>query len=286
MIKDQPYHIWLVFGMLVILLGLSSHTWAPSANDGLDKRHRVVTLAPHLAEVVFAAGAGEHLIGVISGTDYPVAATKIPVVGGVNGIDFEKLVMLQPTMVLGWEEGNKSADIVKLQSLGIPIRILRSNRLVDIHKQIVEVGDMFGSELTAVANADVILARILKFSLHSSNYHQKKIFVQVWDKPIFTIGRAHLINEGLQLCGATNVGERYPFLASAVSMETVLLSGADYILDLTGNLISERSELDPNRGRSLQAYIPILEGSGDLLMRPGPRFLDGLETLCIQLSTE
>ena len=283
MIRKQLRCLWAFFGASGTLLWLFCHSAALAADAGVHKHHRIVTLAPHLAEVVFAAGAGEHLIGVISGTDYPLAATKIAIVGGVHGIDFEKLVMLEPTMVLGWEDGTKPADIAKLQSLDIPIRILRSNRLVDIYKQIIEVGDMFDSSVTATANANIVLERILKLSLYSSTYNQKNIFVQIWDKPIFTIGREHLINEGLALCGARNVGEGYPFIAGSVSVETVLLSGADSILDLTGNWSTEISGLNSNQGRYIAAYIPVFIGDADLLMRPGPRFLDGLDQLCMQL---
>ena len=279
----QLRYVWFVCATLTILIWPHSYNPASAADEVVNKGHRVVTLAPHLAEVVIAAGAGEYLIGVISGTDYPASTTKIPIVGGVNGIDFEKLITLEPTMVLGWDEGTKPADIVKLQSLGIPVRILSSNRLVDLHQQIIEVGGLFGTELIATESARVIFARILKLSRHQSRDHQKKIFIQIWDKPIFTIGRKHLINEGLQLCGAVNVAANYPFVAGAVSMEAVVLSGADSILDLTGNPLSEELEPQSIKGRHLGAFIPTVEGDANLLMRPGPRFLDGLETLCMQL---
>ena len=279
----QLRYIWFVCATFTILIGPHSYNPVSAADEVVNKGHRVVTLAPHLAEVVFAAGAGEYLIGVISGTDYPASTTKIPIVGGVNGIDFEKLVTLEPTMVLGWDEGTKPADIAKLQSLGIPVRILSSNRLVDLHQEIVEGGGLVGTELIATESAGVIFSRILKLSRHQSKDHQKKIFIQIWDKPIFAIGRKHLINEGLQLCGAVNVGASYPFVAGAVSMEAVVLSGADSILDLTGNLLSNELELQSIKGGHLGAFMPTIEGYADLLMRPGPRFLDGLETLCMQL---
>jgi len=109
------------------------------SQDESTKRHRIVTLSPHLAEIVYASGAGDYVVGVMAGTNYPDEATRQPIVGGFSGIDFEVLISLEPTIVLAWEQGNKAADILKLERLGIRVHILSASNLIDLENQIYDV---------------------------------------------------------------------------------------------------------------------------------------------------
>ncbi len=276
--------VFLFFCALIIFGSALSDFREPLADDELPKKHRIVTLSPHLAEIVYASGAGEYMVGVMAGTNYPVDAIKHPVVGGFNGVDFEAIITLEPTIVLAWEEGNKAADISKLERLGIPVYILSATDLFDLEHQIIDVSRLFGTEKTANELIFSIKNKILNIDRHRRSNRHTKVFIKIWDKPIFTIGRDHYINEALKLCGVTNVGEKYPFTAGSVSIETMLLSGADTILDLTGvDLVNDSKAISLfHFYRSLS--MKTIEADSQLLMRLSPRFVDGLDELCARIA--
>jgi len=250
------------------------------SQDESTKRHRIVTLSPHLAEIVYASGAGDYVVGVMAGTNYPDEATRHPIVGGFSGIDFEVLISLEPTIVLAWEQGNKAADILKLERLGIRVHILSASNLIDLENQVYDVSRLFGTEKIGDELISALKNKALSFDDGLGNDPQRRVFIKIWDRPIFTIGRDHYINEALRLCGLKNVGEQYPFRAGSISIETMLLSGADSILDLTGAKLID--DMKPNSIRHVDrsSSMRTIEGDSELLMRLGPRFLDGLEALC------
>lgn len=274
----------LSFFFAFITLGVSlSETRESLAQDESGKSHRIVTLSPHLAEIVYASGAGGYVVGVMAGTNYPVEATKHPIVGGFNGIDFEALINLEPTIVLAWKEGNRRPDIVKLKSLGIPVHIFSASNLSDIEHQIAVVSRLFGTEKIADELIISIKNRISSFDHKRDLDHERKVFIKIWDKPIFTIGHDHYINEALKLCGVTNVGEKYPFTAGSISIETMLLSEADLILNLTGLELTDDLEASSKGWFHRSIALKSIESDPDLLMRLSPRFLDGLEILCTKI---
>jgi ABC-type Fe3+-hydroxamate transport system substrate-binding protein len=272
--------IFAFFHVFIVLSGFLFDIREPLSQDELAKRHRIVTLSPHLAEIVYASGAGDYVVGVIAGSNYPSDATRHPVVGGFNGIDFEVLISLEPTMVLAWEQGNRKADILKLERLGIPVRTLSAATLIDLENQIYDVSRLFGTDNIG----DRVIAshknKILSFDRRLGNDVPRQVFIKIWDRPIFTIGHDHYINDALKLCGMTNVGEQYPFSAGSVSIETMLLSGADFILNLSGLKLVEETVASIARYVDPSLSMRTIDGDSERLMRLSPRFLDGLEALC------
>lgn len=276
--------VFVFFCAFTFFVSVLSERKEVLAQDDLPQAHRIVTLSPHLAEIVYAAGAGNYVVGVMAGTNYPAAAATHPIVGGFNGVDFEALINLEPTMVLAWEQGNKLADIFKLKRLGIPVHILSAASFNDLEKQIIDVSQLFGTKKIGDELIVSINNRILNIGQQGKKNRHRKVFIKIWDKPIFTIGHGHYINEALKVCGVTNVGENYPFVAGSVSIETMLLSGADAILDLTVNDLIEDAE--PSSLRHFHRFLSlrIIEADSELLMRLSPRFVDGLELLCSKIT--
>ena len=146
------------------------------ANESFSNGHRIVTIAPHLAEITHAAGAGGYLVGVVSGTNYPVTTRDIPLIGDSSGLDFERIIMLRPTMVLAWAEGNKTSDIQKLRQLNIPVTVFPTATIVDIPKHIIQVGSLFDSIEYAQKMAQTLTSKIEK--LKNINHSEtKRVFV-------------------------------------------------------------------------------------------------------------
>ena len=241
---------------------------------------RIVTLAPHLAEIVYALGGEEHVVGVISGSDYPENTPKKAIVGSASGVDFERLVILQPTIILAWKNGNKQADLLKLKRLGVKVLTLPSESIADLYHQIYIIGDILQEDIAADRLVRSLKNRVANLSHFSRIETRKNVFIQIWSNPIFTIGKDHFINEALHICGAANVAESYPFISSSVSTEFLVFSRADVILNLTGTSAMPNGYHEMMGSFQSQVTPHIIDFDPAYLMRLGPRFVDGVEGLC------
>ncbi len=241
---------------------------------------RIVTLAPHLTEIVYALGGDEHVVGVISGSDYPENMPKKVIVGSASGVDFERLINMQPTIVLAWKNGNKQADLLKLKKLGVKVLTLPSESIADLYRQIFTIGDILQKDIAADRLVRSLKNRVTLLSHFSQIETKKNVFIQVWSDPIFTIGKNHFINEALHICGATNVAKGYPFISNSVSTEFLVLSRADVILNLTGLSSKANGYHKMMENFHGQAIPNIIDFDPAYLMRLGPRFIDGVEGLC------
>jgi len=253
--------------------------WIGSSADAADDS-RLITLSPHLAELVSELGLVEQVVGVSAGTNYPESLNSVPVVGGASSIDFEKVLSLEPTLILAWKEGNKKADIEKLRILGMDVRVLSGTAFRDVLQHLQYLGAIF--DVSEKSRRIITSLSMKAGALRSPNHSAKRnVFVSVWDQPIFTIGGSHLINDGLSFCGAKNVAAEYPFVSGVFSPEQVLLSDADFVLELGSlNRDSNLSELF-SRVEAFGNLPPVfVAGDPDLLTRGTPRFLDGVTKLC------
>ncbi|MEO7744230.1 MAG: helical backbone metal receptor, partial [Usitatibacter sp.] len=93
---------------------------------------RIVSLAPHITETLFEAGAGHLLVGTVSHADYPEAARKVPRVGDSSLLDLERIVSLRPDLIVVWLDGNSERHVEKVRKLGIPVYFDRPGRLDQI----------------------------------------------------------------------------------------------------------------------------------------------------------
>ena len=246
---------------------------------------RIIAVAPNLAEMAYAAGAGRWLIASVRGTDYPPAASALPLVGDAAGLDFEQIFRLQPDLVLAWESGNRQIDLDRLVRNGIAVVIFEARSLSDIPRQLRLIGQLAGSERAAelaAARFDNSLARL------RATYSEAcpvDVFVEIWHQPIFTVGPSHALSDALQVCGARNVLRDYPLLAGPVPLEDVLIARADAILSVTGDA---QADAQKRWGRLLpdsdQRHTPVVSVPPELLVRSAPRMLDGVELLCKRLA--
>ena len=265
------------FTVIVALIFLCP--WMGLSADAADD-YRVITLSPHLAELVSELGLVEQVVGVSAGTNYPESLNSVPVVGGASSIDFERVLSLEPTLILAWKEGNKRADTEKLRSLGMDVRVLSGTSFRDVLGNLRYLGTIF--DVSEKSEKIITSLSMKAAALTSSNHSSKRnVFVSIWNQPIFTIGRSHLINDGLSFCGAKNVAAEHPFTSGVFSPEQVLLSDADFVLELGSlNRDSNLSELF-SRAEAFGNLPPVfVRGDPDLLTRGTPRFLDGVTKLC------
>ncbi len=248
---------------------------------------RIVSLAPHVTEILFAAGAGERVVGVVAYSDFPPAARALPQVGGYTQIDLEAVVALRPDLVIGWRSGNRDAHLARLQALGIPVFLNEPRSLDDVARSLEQFGVLAGSEDTARAAATAFRARHAALAARHAGQPAVSTFYQIWDRPLMTINDAHLIADVIRLCGGRNVFGGLSQLAPTIGVEAVLAANPEAIVasgmgDARPEWLDQWArwpQLEATRRGNL-FFIPP-----DLIQRHTPRILDGAERLCGQLET-
>jgi len=243
---------------------------------------RIVSLAPYLTELLYAAGAGDAIAGTSEFSDYPAAARDIPRVGGGGGLDIEAIIALQPDLVVAWQSGNPAGQLERLQSLGMRLFLSEPRRLLDVPGTLVRLGQLAGHEPVAQAAARAFEVRYRELQRRYSTRPTVDVFYQVWRQPLMTVNGEHLISDVIRLCGGRNVFSDLPVLAPQIDLEAVLAADPDVIIVGTGGT-GETAELqDWSRWPMLAAVAQrhLYGVQRELLVRHSPRILDGAGQVC------
>lgn len=251
---------------------------------------RLVSLAPHLTEVVFAAGAGAQLVGAVAYSDYPEAAQQVPRVGSYDNVSVESLVALNPDLVLAWYSGNGPELIKRVQALGLTVYVFESKTMESVAESLRVVGKLTGNEDTAQVAADTFLQQLSHLRNTYSNRQEISLYYQIWDEPLMTLNGDHLISDVVKLCGGRNVFADSPVLVSRISVESVIRADPQVII--ASGMGEARPEWldDWRKWTSMTAvknkqlyFVPP-----DVLQRHTPRIIEGATLMCekLQLARE
>lgn len=246
---------------------------------------RIVSLAPHITETLFAAGAGEFIVGVVEYSDYPPAAQKLPHLGSYERIDLEALLALKPDLVIAWQSGNPPALIEKLRALGLPVYISQSGKLESVADDLERYGRLVGKSATGDAAARHFRQRLAELRANYSGKAPVRVFYEVWNQPLMTVGGPQVISDVIRLCGGENVFGQLRTMAPAISIEAVLAANPEAII--AAGMGDARPEwLDD--WKKWPRLAAVARGNffhlhPDLMHRHTPRLLDGVERLCQQL---
>ena len=243
---------------------------------------RVVSLAPHLTEIVFYVGAGQALRGVMAYSDFPDQAKAIPRIGTHSRIDIEAVVAMQPDLVLGWSDGNSESDLATLKKLGLRVFETNPRTIADVGTLIRNVGKLLGQTELAEYRADEFENDINVLRKEYAARYPVRVFYQIWDKPIYTLGGQHVVTRLIEGCGGINVFADLAALSPVVSREAVLAADPEVIVG-------------PREGEVLPSWVgewqnwPSLDAvardqiytvNADHINRMGPRLVDAMATLC------
>jgi iron complex transport system substrate-binding protein len=239
--------------------------------------HRIVALAPHLAEIAFAVGAGERLVGVSNFSDFPDEARRLPVVFDWGRVDYERVLALEPDVVLAWRSGNPALQLERLERLGFKVIVTEARRFGDVAALMRLIGRIAGTEAQAERQARRFEAGVEALRRDYSGRRPVSVFLEIWHMPMITINGEHLFSEAIELCGGRNVFARAHALTPLVSREQLLGSRPEAIV--TGS----RAESDA--WKELASVPAVRAGhvyavDADHMHRPGPRLLDGARALC------
>ena len=246
---------------------------------------RVIAMAPHVTELLFAAGGSERIIGAVSYSDYPEAAKKLPHIGSNRQIDMERVIAMKPDLIVVWMHGSSERQIDQLRELGIPIFHSEPRRLDDIAGSLVKLGKLMGTETVANAAAAELRQKLASLTSQYANRPPVRLFYQVWDKPLYTLNGSHIVSDAVRLCGGVNIFDKMRVTAPVVSVEAVLQEDPEAIFSS-----AERSETDGgvNLWKPFPSMTAVKRGNlfridGNLLNRSGPRMIAGTAAMCEKL---
>lgn len=241
---------------------------------------RIVSLAPMVTELLFAAGAGGRVVGVTAFSDFPAQARRLPQVGNSISLDYERILALRPDLVVAWGSGTNRAAIERLEGLGIAVFALEPRRLADIEAALARLARLAATQDTARAAAQDFQRDLEALRAQFRGRAPVSVFLQISDRPLMTLSDNHMVGEVLSLCGGRNVFGALGALAPQVGIEDVLRADPQVIL-VSDSLGAQAIE-DWRARRGLRAVergqlYPI---ATDITLRQTPRIVEGARRIC------
>lgn len=283
--------IYHFFSILTVLAGLlvipasAAEITLPQADGEIlvlpGPAQRIITLAPNLAEILYAAGAGDRLKAVVEYSNFPEPAMKIPRVGDAFRIDLERIVALEPDLVIAWSSGTPQSALKKLEQLGIRVWQLEISRPEQIAEAIENMSIAAGTEDVGKKEANRLTEKLAGLINNNLNKPPVRYFYQVAFHPLYTVNGEHIISRGLALCGGQNVFSELAALAPRVSHESVILANPEVLMSAQDHESRPALEIWNDWPR-MQAvsngnmfYLPA-----DQISQATPRFLDSIALAC------
>lgn len=242
---------------------------------------RIVSLAPHATELLFAAGAGTRVIAVSAYSDYPAEARRLPSIGDAMRVDLERIIALKPDLIVGWKSGNSPLQLARLRSLGFVVFDSEPRKLDDIASTLERLGTLAGSHQGHVAAAN------FRTALHAlgERYAARTpvpVFYQIWPSPLMTLNDAHIVSEAIRLCGGVNLFGKLAPLVPTVSREAVVKANPQAIF------VSDEDPKGIDRWRSFGQLAAVRNDrlfrvNGSVMNRAGPRMAEATARLCEQI---
>jgi iron complex transport system substrate-binding protein len=268
--------------MLILLGAMAALAGMCRADAAAQAAPRIISLSPHITELLFAAGAGDLIVGVDDASDYPAAVAGIARVGEPAALDVEGLLRLKPTLIVLWQSGTPPRRKAELQRLNLKLYVTDQRHLDDIAATLLEFGRLAGTGPTAAAAAAGYRSELAHLRRQYAARPRLKVFYQVWDRPLYTLSGEHVVSEVLSLCGGDNVFADLSTLAPAIDKEAVLARDPDVILVAATGAEGERQTRQwgefPNLRAVRRHHVFTVDPS--TVGRMAPRILEGVREVC------
>ena len=215
----------LVLGSLVLLVaGCSGEDDTASTVEHVvtGPAQRVVTFAPHLAEMMHAVGAEQQLVGVSAWSDYPPSVRNLPEVGDAFTVDQEQLRLLEPDLLLIWESGMPTNTVDELRQSGYRVEVIRTRGIADVASAMTRIGELTGRQDHAAEAVARYQREIADLRTTYADAAPITVFFQVSARPLYTVNAEHFISEVIAVCGGRNVFADLDDLAPSVAVEAII----------------------------------------------------------------
>jgi iron complex transport system substrate-binding protein len=244
---------------------------------------RVISMAPHVTEVLFAAGGGSRIVGAVNYSDFPEAAKSIPRIGSNREIDLERVISMKPDLIVAWMHNSSERQIEMVRKLGVPVFLSDPQTLDGIPDNVARLGQLMGTDAVANPAAADLRRQLAGLRARYAGRPPVRTFYQVWDKPLYTLSGRHIITDALRLCGGENIFEKLTVTAPIVSVESVLQADPEAVFGTAEKNYGGVKLWKPYTTLSATRMDNLFTVDGDLLNRAGPRMIAGTAILCEKL---
>ena len=278
---------WNIF--LAALVSVASFAEAITLTDDAKQSitlpkpaQRIITLAPSLTELAFAAGAGDRIVAVSAYSDYPASAKKLPQVSDASGVSFESLLTLKPDLVLAWKSGNRAADLQRIRDFGIPVFAVEIERMNDVPRALRNIGLLVNTSPISERAAADFEQRIETLRAAYMAKSKVSVFFEISREPLMSVNRDHAISEIVRLCGGENAFADMTPLVFVAPLEVLFSKQPDAVIYTSSDA---REKMPSPRYRGLKASDAkrIYRIPADPILRTGPRMAEGAANVCASL---
>ncbi|MFJ3262301.1 cobalamin-binding protein [Pseudomonas sp. NPDC086581] len=242
---------------------------------------RVVSLAPSLTDMVLELGAADRLVGVLDGGPRPESLQGLPSVGRYGQVSLEQILALQPDLLLVWPGAVPDAQLQRLKAVGIPVYLADPHRLEDISRQFRELGERLGRPEKGRELAQVFDARMAQLRAQYRRERPLKVFYQVWDRPLYTVGGRQIISQALEVCGGSNLFADLDLPAPQIGQEAVLARDPQVILAASEDQLRGWNDMQQLSATRLKQLWVVPDRN---LEKPSFAMLGATEKLCRMLA--
>jgi vitamin B12 transport system substrate-binding protein len=274
----------LLFG--IIGLQANNSRAQNDSNDSLQKQ-RIIALAPHIVESLYAIGAGEQIIGTTAHADYPKAAEDILRVGNYARLQIEKIIQLKPDVIIAWKTGNPSDDLARLEKYGLKVIYSDPQTLEDVGNELIMLGKITGREATANSVAKDYLTKLQEIRQTYAGQQKVSVFYELWSRPLRTVANQAWPQQQIALCGASNpfadAKDDYP----SIGLEQVLVTLPQVVVQPSQHSADSPDGLNWPQWQHIPAVKNnfIFHPNADKVHRMTTRMLDEVVILCEQIDT-
>ena len=241
---------------------------------------RVVSMAPSVTELLFAAGGGSQIVGAVNYSDYPEAAKRIPRIGSNREIDMELLISLKPDLIVAWRHNSSERQIEMVRRLGVPVFQSDPQTLDGIPDAVLRLGQLLGTDAAARTTATQLREQLAGLRAKYANRSTVRTFYQVWDKPLYTLSGKHILTDAMKLCGGENIFDKLTVTAPIVSIESVLQANPEAIIATAEKNYGGVELWKPYGTLAAVRSNNLFTLDGHLLNRAGPRMVQGTAAMC------
>lgn len=279
----------LVWALLPILNCCTGLTYGFTVIDDSGRRvsipappQRIVSLAPHVTEMLYAVNAGPQLVGASAFSDYPPDARSLPRVASAGTIDYERLVALEPDLVVAWLSGNGPQAIARLEGLGVKVLAVESRDIAAIPRALRTLGRVTGHSQQGERVAERFEAQITELRRQFHGRRTVSVFYQINHRPLMTLNGQHIVSDVIRLCGGANVFADITQLVPTVTTEEVIRRNADIVIISSEipNLEEVTAGWIAFRGLEAARTGQVVAIDADLINRQTPRLVAGARILC------
>ena len=248
----------------------------------LQQGQRIISLAPHITEILFAVGAGPEIVGAVEYSDYPLAAKQIPTIGNYERINYEQILALRPTLVVAWQSGSGEESIARMRELGLNVFSYEPQTMEDVAESLRIIGELSGHSQQGEQQADLFIRRLDQLKTTYSNAEKIRVFYQLGDEPHMTLNGEHLVSDVIELCGGENIFANAIPLVPRISIESVVRLNPAVIIGPSKAEEVPEWLADWRQWPSIEAAQKnsLFRVNPDFMHRHSPRILDGAEQIC------